>query len=77
MLHHYITKYIDENGNYIVEAWLQFNFFKWCFCFSRRKKLIKKAATLQSDCQQYYFLIQTLPGLDVGGNLSPGPIVAP
>lgn len=51
MLHHYITKYIDENDNYIVEAWLQFNFFKWCFCFSRRKKLIKKAATLQSDCQ--------------------------
>lgn len=46
MLHHYITKYIDENGNYIVEAWLQFNFFKWCFCFSRRKKVIKNNSTI-------------------------------
>jgi hypothetical protein len=46
MLHHYITKYIDENGNCIVEAWIQFNFFKWCFCFSRRKKVIKNNSTI-------------------------------
>ena len=41
MIHHYITRY-TENGTDIVEAWLQFNFFKWCFCFSRRKKIIQK-----------------------------------
>ena len=46
MLHHYITKYIDESGNCIVEAWIQFNFFKWCFCFSRRKKVIKNNSTM-------------------------------
>lgn len=50
MIHHYITRYIDESGLDIVEAWLQFNFFDWCFCFSRRKEIIKKKiATLPSD----------------------------
>ena len=42
MLHHYITRY-TENGEDIVEAWLQFNFFNWCFCFSRRRKVIKNS----------------------------------
>ena len=46
MLHHYITRYTDENNDDIVEAWLQFNFFKWCFCFSRRKKVIKNNSTI-------------------------------
>ena len=46
MLHHYISKYIHENGNCIVEAWIQFNFFKWCFCFLRRKKVIKNNSTI-------------------------------
>ena len=45
MLHHYITRY-TENGEDIVEAWIQFNFFKWCFCFSRRKKVIKNNSTI-------------------------------
>ena len=45
MLHHYITRY-TENGEDIVEAWIQFNFFNWCFCFSRRKKVIKNNSTI-------------------------------
>ena len=36
MLHHYITRY-EENGTQYVEAWLQFNLFGWCFCFSKRR----------------------------------------
>lgn len=45
MLHHYITRY-TENGEDIVEAWLQLNIFNWCFCFSRRKKVIKNNSTI-------------------------------
>jgi len=36
MLHHYLTQY-GENGKQWVEAWLQFNIFGLCFCFSKRK----------------------------------------
>ncbi len=36
MLHHYLTKYV-ENGIVYAEAWLQFNIFGRCFCFGRRK----------------------------------------
>ena len=36
MIKHYITKYV-ENGEFIVEAWLQINFFGRAICFSRRK----------------------------------------
>jgi hypothetical protein len=36
VLHHYITRY-TENGKKYVEAWLQFNLFGRCYCFSKRK----------------------------------------
>lgn len=36
-MHHYITKYIDENNHLIIEAWIQVNLLSWCFCFSTRK----------------------------------------
>lgn len=37
MMHHYITKYVDENEHLIVEAWIQMNLFGRCFCFSKRR----------------------------------------
>ena len=40
-MHHYITRYLDENGKDIVESWLQINIFGLCFCFSKRQKEIK------------------------------------
>jgi hypothetical protein len=36
MIKHYITKYI-ENDELWVEAWLQIDFFNWCYCFSKKK----------------------------------------
>ena len=54
MLHHYITKYwdVDENALY-VEAWLQFNIFDYCFCFSRRrKKITAEALHLGDDVEE-------------------------
>jgi hypothetical protein len=38
-MHHYITRYLDENGKDIVESWLQINIFG--LCFSKRQKEIK------------------------------------
>lgn len=38
---HYITKY-RENDQLIVEAWLQINFLKWNWCFSKRKLVIRE-----------------------------------
>lgn len=38
-LKHYITKY-RENDQLIVESWLQINFLKWNWCFSKRKLVI-------------------------------------
>jgi len=38
-MHHYITKY-RENGELIVEAWIQINIFRWCFCLAKRKLVI-------------------------------------
>jgi hypothetical protein len=36
MLHHYLTKYM-ENGIRYAESWLQFDIFDWQFCFWRIK----------------------------------------
>lgn len=36
MIHHYITRYIEGEKQY-VEAWLQINVFGLSWCFSRRK----------------------------------------
>ena len=50
MLHHYITKYWDvDEGALYVEAWLQFNIFDYCFCFSRRKERITAEALHLGD----------------------------
>ena len=39
MLHHYITKYEDlSDGHLYAVAWLQLDFFGFCWCFSERKK---------------------------------------
>ena len=38
---HYITKY-RENDQLIVEAWLQIDFLRWSWCFSKRKLVIDK-----------------------------------
>lgn len=37
MLHHYITKYKDENGDRKAVAWIQLSIFGWCWCFSKRE----------------------------------------
>ncbi|ALC09324.1 hypothetical protein JM48_2118 [Lactiplantibacillus plantarum] len=37
MVHHYITKY-DENNHSYVESWIQINLFKRCYCLSKRIK---------------------------------------
>ncbi|WP_301270843.1 hypothetical protein [Enterococcus cecorum] len=38
---HYITKY-RENDQLIVEAWLQIDFLRWSWCFSKRKLVIRE-----------------------------------
>lgn len=40
MIHHYITKYWNENDEHVAEAWIQINLFNWCFCLFRRKILL-------------------------------------
>lgn len=35
MLHHYMTRYTDENDKTIFESWLQLNLFGRCYCFSK------------------------------------------
>ena len=45
---HYITKY-RENDQLIVESWLQINFLKWNWCFSKRKLVINKKDGKKSD----------------------------
>ncbi len=37
MVHHYMTKY-DENNHSYVASWIQINLFKRCYCFSKRIK---------------------------------------
>ena len=44
VLHHYITKYVDENDERIVESWLQLNLFGLCWCFSKRRVSLGRAA---------------------------------
>ncbi len=41
MIHHYITKYI-ENSELYVESWIQVNIFSMVWCFSKRKIKIPK-----------------------------------
>lgn len=41
MLHHYITRYQDENDDDWVAAWLQLDLFDWHFCFWKRRKKIE------------------------------------
>ena len=36
MIHHYITRYM-ENGKRYAEAWLQLNIFGLSWCFSKRR----------------------------------------
>ncbi len=37
MLHHYITRYWDEDGRRWVVSWIQLNAFGRCWCFSERR----------------------------------------
>ncbi len=41
-MHHYLTKYVNDRGELIAEAWIQLNLFGKCFIFSDRKMVIKK-----------------------------------
>jgi len=36
MLHHYLTKYKDENEKRIIVSWMQLNLFGNCYCFSKK-----------------------------------------
>jgi hypothetical protein len=36
MLHHYITKYRDENNELVITSWIQLNIFGRAFCFSEK-----------------------------------------
>lgn len=47
MLHHYITRYLNEDGKDIVESWLQFNILGYSFCFSRRTEEIKDSHSVK------------------------------
>lgn len=41
MIHHYITKYLDNSdGKRYAESWLQLNVFGKSYCFSIRRKEI-------------------------------------
>ena len=42
MIHHYLTKYVNEKGELIAEAWIQLNLFGKYYTFSDRKTVIKK-----------------------------------
>lgn len=35
-MHHYISKYVENDEKY-AESWLQINLFGKSFCFSRKK----------------------------------------
>lgn len=41
MVHHYMTKY-DENNHSYVESWIQINLFKRCYCLSKRIKQLSQ-----------------------------------
>lgn len=41
MIHHYITKYV-ENGNLYAESWIQIDLFSLEWCFSKKKIKIPK-----------------------------------
>lgn len=36
-MHHYITRYAEEDGTRYAEAWLQINLFGQCFCFWKKR----------------------------------------
>lgn len=36
-MHHYLTKYRDENGNRKAVSWLQINIFGKCFCLFQKE----------------------------------------
>lgn len=36
-LHHYITKYRDDDGRWYAVSWLQLDLLGWCWCFSKRR----------------------------------------
>lgn len=45
MLHHYITKYRDDDeGRWYAVSWLQLDLFGWCWCFSKRRIPIERGS---------------------------------
>lgn len=35
-MNHYMTRYMDEQMNEVYVSWIQINFFKWSYQFSKR-----------------------------------------
>lgn len=37
MIHHYLTKYYDEEkAKYVAESWIQINILGFCWCISKK-----------------------------------------
>ena len=47
MIHHFMTKYRDENDVLWCESWLQLNLFGRCYCFSKRREKINGSMRLR------------------------------
>lgn len=44
-LHHYITKYRDDDdGRWYAVSWLQLDLLGWCWCFSKRRIPIERGS---------------------------------
>lgn len=41
MIHHYITHYARDGKDY-AEAWIQINFFGYCFCLWKKRTTINR-----------------------------------
>ncbi|WP_286010649.1 hypothetical protein [Enterococcus durans] len=41
-MHHYITKYQDENEKLRIVSWLQINLFNKSYCFSKKELAVPK-----------------------------------
>ena len=74
MFHHYMTRYQDDSGDVWYESWLQIDLLGKCFCFSKRRYRAEERSP--EGERQAWDLFHLLPAADVGGSLSPVPMVA-
>lgn len=72
MIHHYMTKYVNEHGQFIVESWIQINVFRRCYTISDRKIVLKKPS---EDGQNNSEAVNTRPVIFEGLALK-GPAVS-